>query len=42
MTTCLWSQIPSKTFMEDNPAKLEEYEFDTDNEAMLAMEDLCE
>jgi len=28
--------------MEDNPAKLEEYEFDTDNEAMLAMEDLCE
>jgi hypothetical protein len=34
--------VPSKSFLEENPEKLEEYEFDTDNEAMLSMEDLCE
>lgn len=34
--------VPSKSFLEANPEKLEEYEFDTDNEAMLSMEDLCE
>jgi F-type H+-transporting ATPase subunit gamma len=34
--------VPSKTFMEENPSKLEEYDFDTDNDAMLAMEDLVE
>ena len=34
--------VPSKSFLEDNPEKLEEYDFDTDNEAMLSMEDLVE
>jgi len=34
--------VPSKSFLEENPEKLEEYEFDTDNEAMLSMEDLVE
>jgi F-type H+-transporting ATPase subunit gamma len=34
--------IPSKSLIEEFPQALEDYEFDTDNEAMLSMEDLVE
>jgi len=34
--------VPSKTLIEEFPASLEDYEFDTDNEAMLSLEDLVE
>ena len=34
--------VPSKSLIEEFPEALEDYEFDTDNEAMLSMEDLVE
>jgi F-type H+-transporting ATPase subunit gamma len=34
--------VPSKSLIEEFPQALEDYEFDTDNEAMLSMEDLVE